>query len=317
MMDILILLGGFAALIFGGELLVRGAVALAQRFNVPPLIIGLTLVSFGTSLPELVTSIEAAFAGSPGIAVGNVVGSNIINILLILGLAALISPLAVPRAGFLRDGVTLSLATILCLVVVLVGALERWSGGVLLAVLATYLGIMLWRELHRPAGAGEGLTDDLPSPVQGGWVNAALALVAGLVLTILGAKYMVAAAISIAAAAGMSETLIGLTIVALGTSMPELVTSVIAARKGHSAVALGNIIGSNIFNVLGILGVTAVVKPLRVPDEIVSLDIWVMIAATVALLLFARTGWRIERREGAALMAGYAAYIGWLLRAVI
>ncbi len=316
-MDILILLGGFAALIFGGELLVRGAVALAQRFNVPPLIIGLTLVSFGTSLPELVTSIEAAFAGSPGIAVGNVVGSNIINILLILGLAALISPLAVPRAGFLRDGVTLSLATILCLVVVLVGALERWSGGVLLAVLATYLGIMLWRELHRPAGAGEGLTDDLPSPVQGGWVNAALALVAGLVLTILGAKYMVAAAISIAAAAGMSETLIGLTIVALGTSMPELVTSVIAARKGHSAVALGNIIGSNIFNVLGILGVTAVVKPLRVPDEIVSLDIWVMIAATVALLLFARTGWRIERREGAALMAGYAAYIGWLLRAVI
>ncbi|SIT82888.1 calcium/sodium antiporter [Pontibaca methylaminivorans] len=317
MTDILILLGGFAALIFGGELLVRGAVALAQRFNVPPLIIGLTLVGFGTSLPELVTSIEAALAGSPGIAVGNVVGSNIVNILLILGLAALISPLAVPRAGFLRDGVTLSLATVLCLVVVLVGVLERWSGGVLLAVLATYLGIMLWRELHRPAGAGEGLTDDLPSPVQGGWVNAALALVAGLVLTILGAKYMVAAAISIAAAAGMSETLIGLTIVALGTSMPELVTSVIAARKGHSAVALGNIIGSNIFNMLGILGVTALVKPLRVPDEIISLDIWVMIAATAALLLFARTGWRIERREGAALMAGYAAYIGWLLRAVI
>lgn len=315
-MDILILLGGFAALIFGGELLVRGAVALARRLNIPPLIIGLTLVGFGTSLPELVTSVEAAFAGSPGIAVGNIVGSNIVNILLILGLAALISPLAVPRAGFLRDGVTLTVATVLCLIVVLVGALERWSGGVLLATLAIYLAIMLWRELRRSDASGEGMADDLPPPVRGGWANAAVALFAGLALTILGAKYMVAAAISIAAAAGMSETLIGLTIVALGTSMPELVTSVIAARKGHSAVALGNIIGSNIFNVLGILGVTALVKPLRVPVEIVSLDIWVMIAATVALLLFARTGWRIERREGAALMAGYAAYIGWLLRAV-
>lgn len=317
-MDLLFLIGGFAGLIVGGDLLVRGAVALALGFRVSPMVIGLTLVGFGTSTPELVTSVQAAFAGSPGIAVGNVVGSNIANTLLILGLAALMAPLAVSPPAFRRDGTVLVLATALCLAVVLTGSLSRLSGALLLGGLALYLALTLHFERRSQTAAGalyEAEAELLPAAPQSLW-RSTLMLLAGLALTIAGARFLVLGAISIAADLGLSEAVIGLTIVAIGTSMPELVTSVIAARKGQSDVAFGNILGSNIFNILGILGTTALLHPLRVPEEIARFDIWVMIAATLALIVFARTGWRIGRREGAVLAGSYAAYLGWLVVAL-
>ncbi len=314
-MDILLLIGGFAGLIIGGELLVRGAVSLALRFRVSPMIIGLTLVGFGTSTPELVTSAQAAIAGSPGIAVGNVVGSNIANILLILGLAALMRPLSVHPASLKRDGTVLAVATLLCLAIVLNGSLDRTAGALCLAGLAAYLALTIHFERRNPTAAAdvyEAESEFLTGKSRGSglpWLQ----MIAGLVLTIVGARYLVIGAISLAEAVGMSEAVIGLTIVAIGTSMPELITSIIAARRGESDVALGNIIGSNIFNILGILGVTALLQPLQVPDVIGRFDIWVMCGATIALIVFARSGWRIGRREGVALSGGYAAYLGYLV----
>ncbi len=307
-MDILLVGGGLIALVAGGEALVRGAVALALRFGVSPMLIGLTLVGFGTSTPELVTSIQAAFADAPGIAVGNVVGSNTANILLIVGIAALLSPIMVSRPGFARNMGVLGLASAACLLAVMAGTLSALAGGLLLAGLALYLGLMVIQERQGAGSASEGIP-----AVQMGLPLAALMLLGGIAVTILGAKLLVTGAVAIAAALGMSEAVIGLTIVAVGTSMPELVTTVIAARKGESDVALGNIVGSNIFNVLGILGITAVLHPLEVPPEIATFDIWVMLAATVALILFARTGWRIGRREGAVLLGSYTVYVGYLV----
>lgn len=313
-MDILLIVAGFAGLIFGGELLVRGAVSLAQTFRVSPLVIGLTLVGFGTSTPELVTSLQAAFVGSPGIAVGNVVGSNIANILLILGLTALLRPIAVNSQVLQRDGTVMLLATFICLAVVLSGVLSRLAGIGCLTALALYLVGTLWLERRRSAAE---IQDDLPS-LEGilskPWAAAAL-LAIGLIITIVAARLLVIGAISLATDIGMSETVIGLTVVAVGTSLPELITSLVAARRGQSDMALGNIIGSNIFNVLGILGATALVHPIPVPAAIASLDIWVMLAATVVLIIMCATGRRISRREGGALLTAYIAYTAVLFSA--
>ncbi len=307
-MDYALIAGGLLGLLLGGEMLVRGAVALATRLGLSPLFIGLTIVGFGTSMPEMMTSVQAAFLGAPGIAMGNVVGSNIANILLILGIAALIAPMRVQRDAFRRDGAVLVAASLLCLWVVLAGQVGRLVGVLFLAVLAGYLLYALRCERQ---GAGE--TEPLPEGVAGRG-TALVLLLAGLALTLVAARYLVMGAVGVAQDLGMSDTVIGLTIVAVGTSMPELVTSVIAARKGQSDVALGNIIGSNIFNILAILGVTAVLHPLAVPPEIAVFDIWVMLAATAALLAVAITGWRINRGEGAVLLCGYGAYLLVLLR---
>lgn len=317
-MDILFVVGGFIGLIFGGEILVRGAVSLAKKFNVSPLIIGLTLVGFGTSTPELVTSVQAVLAGSPGIAVGNVVGSNIANILLILGIAAVVAPIAVSPAAFKRDGTVLALASALCLIVVWVGVLGLIGGIALLGSLALYVGLTIHHERRRASAAAavyEAEADSV-AEVRTSMPVASLYVLGGLVLTVFAAKYLVAGAISLAAAVGMPEAVIGLTIVAVGTSMPELVTSVVAARRGQSDVAFGNVIGSNIFNVLGILGVTAIIKPIQIPPSIAQFDAWVMMGATIALIVFARTGWRIGRLEGALFLTGYLAYVSYLLSGV-
>lgn len=282
----------------------RGAVAVAERLRVSPIVIGVTLVGFGTSVPELLTSVQAARAGSAGIAVGNVVGSNIANILLILGMAAAIRPIAVGGAAFRRDGTVLALATLLCLAIVLSGSLGRVSGLILLAGLAGYVAYAI-----RTGAAVE--TE--PSPTLPRMPVAVVTFVGGLLITLLAARALVTGAVSIAADWGISETIIGLTIVAIGTSMPELVTSVVAARRGQADLAFGNIVGSNIFNILGILGITAAVSPLQVPSAIAGLDIWVMLAATLALVIAAITGWRISRGEGAVFVAAYAAYLGWLV----
>lgn len=316
MLAVFLVVAGLVCLVVGGEFLVRGAVSAAKSFGISPMVIGLTFVGFGTSTPELVTSLQAALSGSSGIAIGNVVGSNIGNILLILGITALIAPIAVDPAAFRRDGAVVLAATFLCLGAVALGVIDRPIGLGFMIALAAYLTYTLWSE-RRAAGtaaaevyeAEAGLVD---GPQMSLAVSAGVA-VAGLVVTMLGARLLVTGAVSLAQAAGLSEAVIGLTIVAIGTSMPELVTSIIAVRKGEGDVALGNVLGSNIFNILGILGVTAVVQPMIVPPEIAALDIWVLCVTTLVLVVFARSGWTISRREGGLFVLAYAAYLAVLL----
>ena len=306
---------GLVLLVLGGEALVRGAVALAGRLGVSPLLIGLTVVGFGTSTPELVTSLQAAFSGSPGIAVGNVVGSNTANILLILGAAALIAPLAVSPGAFRRDGIALVLVTLAAIGAVLTGNLSRPLGLALLFGLVAYL-VMAYRSERGDAATDEGAIETVgdanpgASPI--GLPVALLYALGGIAVTVLGAPLLVSGATELATRFGVSDAVIGLTIVAVGTSLPELVTSVVASLRRQGAVAFGNVVGSNIYNVLGILGATALVKPIPVPAEIASFDIWVMAAATLALVWAAVTGWRITRGEGAVLLVAYVAYAGWL-----
>lgn len=312
----LLVLLGLLGLIIGGEFLVRGAVSAAKAFGISPMVIGLTLVGFGTSSPELVTSLQAALSGSSGIAMGNVIGSNIGNVLLILGIAALIAPVAVDPKVLRRDGVVMLLATLLCLGTVLLGEVGRVTGAVLVAGLMAYLAVTLWVETRgaaTPTAAVYGAeAEAVPGPDYAFGISILLA-VFGLASTIFGARFLVTGAVSIAQAAGVSETVIGLTIVAVGTSMPELVTSIIAVHKGQGDVALGNVIGSNIFNILGILGITAMVQPMAVPEELAKLDVWVLLAVTLVLMAFARTRWTVSRPEGLAFLLGYATYLGVLL----
>ncbi|GAA0773166.1 calcium/sodium antiporter [Roseibium denhamense] len=319
-MTYLEILFGLVLLVAGGDLLVRGSVALAKRFGLSELLIGLVLVGFGTSTPELMTSIFAASNGSAGIAVGNVVGSNIANILLILGLTALVFPIRVEPAALMRDGPANGLAVVALIGLALYGTVGFSAGLALLAALSAYL-ILTYRmekgtnspsaELHQ---SETELMPPIPAKRNFGLVtDFALALV-GLVMILAGAHFLVSGAVSLAQAAGVSDAVIGVTIVAVGTSLPELVTSVIAALKRQTDIALGNILGSNLFNILGILGLTAVVTPLTIPPEIVRFDIWVLLAATAGLLWFAMSGWRISRREGAVMLAAYVAYTGLVLK---
>lgn len=315
-MPVLVAIGlGLALLVVGGEVLVRGASSAARKLGVSPLLIGLTLVGFGTSTPELVTSLQAALAGSPGIAVGNVVGSNISNALLILGLTALIAPVAVDRRAFYRDGPVLALVTAAAVWVFLQGELSRLFGLIAVGILLTYIVLVWILERKRPDPEGERIED--AAQLKSGWRGspwvALLLAAAGIGVTILGARFLVDGASSLARSYGVSDTIVGLTIVAVGTSAPELVTSVIAALRKQGDVALGNIVGSNLYNLLGILGVTAIVKPIPVPQQIIGVDVWVLAAATAAMILFALRGMKIFRLEGLALVAGYGAYMAWLL----
>ena len=315
MADIFFIAAGLVALALGGEALVRGAVALAGRAGVSPMVIGLTLVGFGTSTPELVTSLQAALAGSPGIALGNVVGSNIGNVLLILGLTAALCPVAVDPRALRRDGSVLMAASLAFAAVVVTGSASRATGALFLAALAVYLVVTLRQERRHATAAASVYAGEaaVVAPVGlGAGLSLALAF-AGLGLTLVGAHLLVAGAVALAAAAGVSETVIGLTIVAIGTSMPELVASLAAIRAGRTDVALGNVIGSNLFNILGIVGITALIRPLAVPAELVRFDIWVMLAATAALIWVAATGRRVGRLEGAALLAGYGVYLAVLV----
>jgi cation:H+ antiporter len=314
MMAGLMVLGGLVLLTLGGDALVRGAVAVARHFHVSPLLIGLTLVGFGTSTPELVTSIDAALSGSPGIAVGNVVGSNICNILLILGTAALLYPLRASLAAVRRDGSMMLLAALAAVAAALVGYINFWLGAAFLAVLAAYI-IFTYRHerRHKDASAhmhaAEGHAVH-PAPHKL-WLSIVMTI-GGLGLTIAGAHFLVEGAVTLARVAGISETIIGLTIVAVGTSLPELVTSVMAAIRRENDVALGNVLGSNIYNILGILGVTALITPVQIPAEIIRADIWIMLAVTILLIAVIAWRQRLGRAEGAAFLACYGGYIAWL-----
>jgi cation:H+ antiporter len=315
-MDMWLSIGiGLILLLAGGELLVRGAVACAKSLGVSPLLIGLTLVGFGTSTPELVTSVTAALNGSPGIAVGNVVGSNIANILLILGMSAVIYPLAVNPLGFKRDAIMLGIAAFSCLVIVLHGRIGAGVGIAFITLLIAYIGYVYVQEKRAPdeaATVSEHRAEDAPVGPSNRWLSIAMAVLS-IAITIFGARFLVDGAIEVAKGLGVSDTIIGLTIVAVGTSMPELVTSIMAAIRKHADVAYGNIIGSNIFNVLFILGSTALIQPIDIPPQIASFDIWVMMAATGFLIFFARTGIKLQRWEGFVFVACYASYTAYLI----
>lgn len=306
---------GLVLLLVGGELLVRGAVASAKSLGVSPLLIGLTLVGFGTSTPELVTSVTAALNGSPGIAVGNVVGSNIANILFILGLSAVIYPMAVNPKGFKRDAIMVSAAALACLGVVLYGRMGMLVGAAFIVSLLAYIFLVYVQEKRAPDEAAL-VAEHRAEDASVGPRNMALSLtmaVAGIAITIFGARFLVDGSISLAKGLGVSDTIIGLTIVAVGTSMPELVTSVVAALRRHADVAYGNIVGSNIFNVFLIMGATSVIEPIDIPRQIANFDIWVMLVATALLVFFARTGIKVQRWEGWVFLSCYAAYTGYLI----
>lgn len=307
-------LAGLALLGLGGDTLVRGAVGLAAALGISPLFTGLVLVGFGTSVPELATSLHAALHGSPGIAVGNVLGSNIVNILLILGLTAVITPIPADPASFRRDAPMLAVATLFCVAVVETDALNRLAGALFLVLLAGYLlrTYRIERAAQDPSAvmhANEGRLIRRPS--QRPWLSAFLGL-AGLASILVGADLLVTASIGIASALGISDELIGLTVVAVGTSLPELATALMAAIRRETDIAFGNVLGSNIFNILGILGTTAVVRPLHVPEPVIDIDAWVLLGVTGLLLYYAMTQARVSRGEGAVFLLLYAAYIAFL-----
>jgi cation:H+ antiporter len=305
-------IGGLALLLFGGEVLIRGAVGLAKRVGISPFIVGLTIIGFGTSAPEVVVSVDAALSGSPGIAVGNVIGSNIANILLIVGSAALFVPLAVHPDALKRDGTMMAFATVLFIAIALMGTATWYHGVVSIIVLVAYLTYSVWSDrqkndataqLHRDKG--EQLQSGLPDKV---WVML-LALGIGLAALVAGSRFAVIGASAIAREAGISEEVIGITLVAFGTSLPELATAMVAAARKQADVCIGNVIGSNIFNLLGITGAAAIAAPLPFAASVVSFDIWVLLAVTVLFLWFMLTGRRIQRWEGAVLLLLYFSYI--------
>jgi cation:H+ antiporter len=293
---------GLVLLVAGGDALVRGAVALAERFRISPLVIGLTIVGFGTSAPELMVSVQAALGGQPGIAIGNVVGSNTANILLILGLSAAIGPIVAQFAGVRRDLLWMLGAAFVLVPMFWDGMVGRIEGAILFAGILAYIIICLRQAGNEPAAE---------HPPMALWKAAGLILI-GLVALVLGARLLVDSATEIARAVGISEAVIGLTIVAVGTSLPELATSVIAALKGQREIALGNVIGSNIFNVLSILGLTALIAPIPVEARFLSIDVPVMIA--VSLGLAALIAWRhgIGRAAGIAMLLLYGGYVAAL-----
>ncbi|EKV26848.1 sodium/calcium exchanger [Caenispirillum salinarum AK4] len=312
---------GLLLLFVGGELLVRGAVRLAEGLGISPLVIGLTVVGFGTSTPEMVTSIQAALAETPGIAIGNIVGSNIANILLILGLSAVIFPIVVQSVALKRDGAIMLGVAVVFSLLAAAFPLTRPVGIVFVAVLAGYVFYVI-RQERRAAAAAHGAVYDkalalegadpalVPRPVEKpSRVLPVIFCVVGLALLIGGGKLLVDNAVALAQQMGISDTVIGLTIVAVGTSLPELVTSLIAAVRQQADVAFGNIVGSNIYNIPAIGGITAVIAPVSVPPQIVTFDNPAMIVASLLLLLFAWTGLRIRRLEGALLVAAYAVYV--------
>jgi len=302
---------GLALLGLGGDILIRGAVGTAAWLRFSPLFTGLVLVSMGTSMPELGTSLVAALHGSPGIAVGNVVGSNIANILLILALTAMIMPIKADPRSFRRDAPMLAVSTVVCLMVVETGLVGRTSGVLFLLLLGAYLVHTYRTEKYKPDASAliheeQGL---LVKPLARSGVISVMLIVAGTVAIIVGADLIVTASIEIATELGVSDSLIGLTVVAVGTSIPELAASIAAALKREADIAFGNIIGSNIFNVLGILGTTAVIRPIDVPEEVVTIDAWALLGVTGLLLHFAFTEAHISRREALIFLALYFAYL--------
>ncbi|MCQ0971324.1 calcium/sodium antiporter [Paracoccus sp. TK19116] len=305
--DLLFVLAGIGLLVVGGDRLIRGAVNLSLRLGIAPAIVGLTVVAFGTSAPELLVSVSAALNGTTDIALGNVVGSNIANVLIILGFCAAVT--GIPTRGLdLRESWVMMMAASAALVLLaLLAPIGRLDGLLLLVM----LGLVLWRQLSTAEPAAETELEGADAKASRRMIAVWLAM--GLVALPLGAQLLVTGAADIARLFGVSEAVIGLTLVAVGTSLPELAASLASARAGRADMALGNVVGSNLFNILAILGITAVIAPLPVPREMIRLDIWVMLASSALLYPFLFRGLRMGKRVGLALIALYAAYLMVLL----
>lgn len=310
-MSLLLTLGGLAVLILAAQALIHGAAVIADRLRLPQIVVGILLVGFGTSVPELSASVSAALAGAPAIALGNVVGSNIANVLLILGATALIRPVPVDRGECAGDARMMLAAAVLLAAAVWLGALGRMTALILLAGLIVYLGRSFAR---REAPAGPPPVDLTPPVAELQRLDVAVLIAGlGLVGVILGAHWLIAGGVAIATRFGVPESVIGVTLVAVGTSLPELAATLTAAARGRAGVALGNILGSNIFNALGVIGVTALVAPIAAARDIALIDMPIMLAASALLagIVFRRSS--LSRAGGAVLLALYALYAGFRL----
>jgi cation:H+ antiporter len=303
-------IAGLVLLVFAGDFLVRGSVSLAQRAGISKLVIGLTVVAFGTSAPELVVGIDAVLKGAPTLALGNVVGSNIANVLLVVGLPAIIAPMTcdAPRLG--RNLLIMLVATGLFIGLAHSGSFGWQEGVILVTFLALFLLYSAMRAKAQPCpelGEIEGMQETPDS-----YGLAAVLVLGGLIGLGIGADLLVVGSVEIARNFGVSEAVIGLTLVALGTSLPELVTAMVAAVRGHCDVAVGNVIGSNIFNLLGIMGITAMVGTVPVPPSFLEVDLWVMLAAALILVPFCRLRSKVGKLSGVTLVGLYIAYMIYL-----
>lgn len=317
-MPLLQLAAGLIVLTIGAEVLIRNAVKLSLAARIPPLVVGLTVVAFGTSAPELVVSVQSALGGVPDIALGNAVGSNTLNVLVILGLSAVITPLSVDVKLIRFDVPLMIAAAVLLWVVSADGLLSRLDGLLFVAGLISFIVFSIVSARRNAAQLDDQFTREFVTepirPTAGRIILWIGLIVAGLVLLVIGAQLFTSGAIVIARRLGVSELVIGLTIVSLGTSLPELATSVMAAWKGERDIAVGNVVGSNLFNILCVLGITASVAPAGIPvsSPALHLDLPVMIAACLACLPIFFTGHRIDRWEGVLFLAYYAAYVAAL-----
>lgn len=303
LINIVLLVMGLVVVLKGADWLTDGAVNIASRFGVSQMVIGLTIVAMGTSMPELCVSMVSALKGTPDLAVGNVVGSNTLNTLLIVGCSALVAPIMVKRSSVRRDIPFAVLASLLMLIFCLDGGIDRLDAALLFILFAVFMFVTV------KYSKNEGTEAKTTAAPLG---KAALLLVVGLVCLILGSNLFVDNASFIASTLGVSDAVIGLTIVAGGTSLPELATSMVSAKKGNSDIAIGNVIGSNVFNILMIIGVTGLVKPMHIKG-ITSLDLIVMLASMLLLWFFCRTTYKVKRWEGAVLTISYIAYLAWLI----
>ncbi|OHW61999.1 inner membrane protein YrbG [Andreesenia angusta] len=313
-MNFVLLIFGFAILVKGADFFVEGSSSIAKRFNIPSMVIGLTLVAFGTSAPELAVSVSGSLKGSNGIVFGNVVGSNIVNVLLILGISALISPINIRLKTIFKEVPFVILTTVAMMVMAMDSLLDGSDGSVILRtegfLLLLFFAIYLYSMIEISIlGKEEYPEDDIKLLGVG---KSVLFTLGGLGAVIFGADLAVKHAISIAESLGLSETLIGLTVVAVGTSLPELITSVVASRKGENDIAVGNIIGSNIFNALFVLGISSAIAPVTIAREN-FVDIWILLASAVLLIPLMYTGKRLSRAEGGIMVLGYVVYTAFLV----
>lgn len=318
LLTLILFVAGLGLLIGGAELLVRGASGLAARVGISPLVIGLTVVAFGTSSPELAVSIGSSRSGDADIALGNVIGSNIFNVLFILGLAALITPLVVAQQ-LIRLAVPLMIgATLLLLLLALDGAIGRLDGALLSGAVVAYTAFLVWQSQRETSQIVLSEYDEAfgeePRPATA-WPLQAGSVIAGLGLLVLGSRWLVGGAVELASAIGVSDLIVGLTIVAAGTSLPEVATSVIASLRGERDIAVGNVVGSSIFNILGVLGLSSLVSTdgMNVAPSMVTFDIPIAIVVALACLPIFFTGHLIARWEGALFLGYYVAYTFYLL----
>ncbi|MET0190852.1 MAG: calcium/sodium antiporter [Pseudonocardia sediminis] len=315
MQAVLLGVGGLVLLLVGAELLVRSGSRLATRLGLSPMVIGLTVVSIGTSLPELAIGIDAARSGSPGLATGNIVGTNLVNLLFVLGLGALLRPVLFDRRTLRVDLPVMVVVTLLFFVLARDGNLGPFDGALLLLVAVAYT-VLIFRTNRREDMAAEAGVDEEGDGPRGGAAVQLLVLVASVALVVVGAELLVDGAVQGARAFGVDEAVIGLTVVAIGTSAPELVTMLVAIARGRTGLAVGNIVGSSVYNIALVLGVTVLAAPgasVAVPGDVVDADLVLLAVATLGAGLAMRTGAKLTRVEGGALVLVYVAYLAWLV----